>query len=207
MKECFTIGDRVKVLADNYKGRTVGLVGTVRSSYDGSIAVNLDCLNNERSKYGCYYFKPKQLEFLKGETNIMEGNYRIAHVKFLEGNNTDTVYHYALYDGTLAWEGDICVVKSAHHGFGLARIVEITPKTSENITREIICRADFTAYEERVAQRKRSAELMAEMKKRAAAVQEIMIYKQLAAQDPAMAELLKEYEQLKGVKNYECEDV
>lgn len=193
----FSIGDRVEVISDNYKGRTTGMTGTVRSNYEDNIAVNIDGMTNTRSSYGCYYYKNKQLKLLGGDT-IMEGNYRIAHVKFLEGTNTDTVYHYALYDGTLAWEGDICVVKSAHHGFGLARIVEITPKTDEAITREIVCRADFSEYEARVAQRKRKAELMAEMKKRAAAAQEIMIYRNLAASDPAMAELLKEYENLTG---------
>lgn len=200
MKEYFTIGDRVKVLTDNYKGRTVGLVGTVRSSYDDSIAVNLDCLNNERSKYGCYYFKPKQLEFLKGEMNIMEGNYRVAKVQFIEGHSLELKYNYACYDPSIV-EGDICVVKSAHHGFGLARVVDITPKTDEDIIREIVCRADFSDYEERVAQRKRKAELMTEMKKRAAAAQEIMIYKTLAVNDPTMAALLQEYEQLNGGAN------
>lgn len=197
MKTCFTIGDRVEVISDNYKGRTAGMTGTVRSNYENNIAVNIDGLTNSRSSYGCFYYTNKQLKMLEGDV-IMEGNYRIAHVQFLEGSNTDKTYHYALYEGTLAWEGDICVVKSAHHGFGLARIIEITPKTDEAITREIICRADFTAYEDRVAQRKRKAELMTEMKKRAAAVQELMIYKNLAASDPAMAELLKEYENLSG---------
>lgn len=193
----FSIGDRVEVVSDNYKGRTVGKTGTVRSNYEDNIAVIVDGVTNPRSSYGCHYYKNKQLKLLEGD-NIMEGNYRIARVQFLEGNNTDSIYNYALYDGTHAWEGDICVVKSAHHGFGLARIVEIVPKTDEAITREIVCRADFTDYEERVARRKRTAELMSQMKKRAAAAQEILIYRNLAASDPAMAELLKEYENLTG---------
>lgn len=203
MKIEFSIGDRVVVISDNYNGRTVGLTGTVRSNYNGSIAVNLDSMTNARSSYGCFYYKNNQLKklgrgiIMEGDI-IMEGNYNIAHVKFLEGTNTNSIYHYALYDGTEATVGDICVVKSAHHGFGLARIVDIQPKSNEAITREIVCKADFKAYEERVACRKRKAELTAEMKKRAAAVQEILIYKNLAASDPAMAELFSEYEKLVG---------
>lgn len=197
MRECFSIGDRVKVLADNYKDRTVGLVGTVRSVYDGSIAVNLDGLTNTRSSYGCYYYKAKQLEFLKGEMNIMDGIYRVALVNFLEGSNRTTDYEYACYDDSIC-EGDTCVVKTAHHGFALAKVRALAEASTNPVTREIVCRADFSAYNERVERRERSAKLMQEMKKRAAAAQEILIYRQLAAQDPAMAELLKEYEQLNG---------
>lgn len=197
MRECFSIGDRVKVLADNYKDRTVGLVGTVRSVYDGSIAVNLDGLTNTRSSYGCYYYKAKQLEFLKGEMNIMDGIYRVALVNFLEGSNRTTDYEYACYDDSIC-EGDTCVVKTAHHGFALATVRAFAEASTNPVTREIVCRADFSAYNERVERRERSAKLMQEMKKRAAAAQEILIYRQLAAQDPAMAELLKEYEQLNG---------
>lgn len=196
MKINFNMGDRVEVISDNYNGRTTGLTGTVRANYNDSIAVDIDGMTNTRSSYGRFYYKNNQLKKLGGD--IMEGNYNIAHVKFLDGSNTNSIYHYALYDGTEATIGDICVVKSAHHGFGLARIVDIQPKSNEAITREIICKADFKAYEERVACRKRKAELMAEMKKRAATAQEILIYKNLAASDPAMAELLSEYEKLVG---------
>lgn len=198
MRETFTIGDRVKVITDNYKGRTVGLTGTVRSSYDGSIAVVLDNLTNERSKYGCYYFKPKQLEFLKGEMNIMDGTFRIALVNFLEGSNNTTDYAYACYDDDIV-EGDICVGKSARHGFVLVKVRAFTSDVkADSVSREIVCKADFTTYGERVQRRERSAQLMADMKRRAAAAQELLIYKTLAAQDPVMAELLNEYEQLKG---------
>lgn len=190
-------GDRVEVISDNYLGRTVGLVGTVRSNYVDSIAVNIDDITNTRSSCGCFYYKNNQLKKLGGDI-IMEGSYTIAHVKFLAGSNS--IYHYALYEGTEATIGDICIGKSAHHGFGLVRIVDIQPKSNEVITREIVCKADFSAYEERVACRKhkRKAELVSEMKKRAAPVQEILIYKNLAASDPVMAELLSEYEKLVG---------
>lgn len=198
MKIKFSIGDRVEVISDNYKGRTVGLTGTVRDTYANVITVNLDIMANARSRYGYFYYNNNnQLKKLEGDT-IMKGNYNIAYVKFLEGSNTNNIYHYALYEGTEATIGDICVAKSAHHGFGLVRIVDIQPKSNEDITREIVCKADFRAYEEREACRKRKAELISEMKKRAAAAQEILIYKNLAVSDPAMAKLLSEYEKLVG---------
>ena len=197
MKIEFNIGDRVEVISDRYKGRTVGLTGTVRATYASNIAVNLDIMTNAKSSYGCFYYNNNQLKKLGGDT-IMEGNYNIAYAKFIEGSNTDIIYHYALYEGTEATIGDICVAKSAHHGFGLVCIVDIQPKSNEDITREIVCKADFSAYVEREACRKRKAELVSEMKKRAATVQEILIYKNLAASDPVMAELLCEYEKLVG---------
>lgn len=183
-------GDRVEVISDNYLGRTIGLTGTVQSSYVDSITVNIDGIA------GCFYYKNNQLKKL-GDI-IMEGNYSIAHVKLLEDSNTNDIYRYALYEGTDATIGDICVAKSVHHGFGLVRVVDIQPKSNEVITREIICKADFSAYEERAARRTRKAALMSEMKKCAAAVQDILIYKSLAASNPMMAELLSEYEKLVG---------
>lgn len=188
----FKPGDRVRVLADPHHDSIIGMTGRVVSRYDGNVSVKLDEKKNKRSSYGYFYFHPSMLEKLKGEKKVMEGNYTIAHVKFLEGSNTDKTYMYALYDPTIGI-GDICVVKSAHHGFGLAKVVEVSPKNSDEITREIVCKADFSDYEAREAGRKRRAELKKLMHERAAKLQETALFAMLAKEDTEMQRLLGEF--------------
>lgn len=174
----------------------VGLVGTVKSIYLNSIAVKIDDFYNKRSEYGWYYFTSKQLEKLTNERNYkMEGNYRIALINFIEGTNTDRAYEYACYDDTLCVNDNV-VVKSANHGFGIGRIGGFVENVGQDVIREIVCRADFTAYNSRIAARKRRDELRKQMAKRAAQMQEVALYKLLASEDKDMADLLREYTEL-----------
>lgn len=193
----FDIGDRVITLTNGrYCVLTKGQVGTVRQTYQGNIAVELDDAYNGHSSRGYFYFNEKQLELLKGDdTTTMEGNYVIADVQFIEGSNKTEVYAYACYDSGIQVD-DICVVKSAHHGFGLAKVVRLREKTDEPISREIVCKADFAAYNKRVENRKKRAELKTKMAKRASALQELAMYEILAAEDKEMAELLKAYKEV-----------
>lgn len=192
------VGTRVRILVDPHHDGIVGMLGTVRSQYDNRITVMIDGKRNKRSGYGCFYFHPSMLEELKGDNKIMDGNYMIATMQFLEGHNTDKTYRYALYDFSILI-GDICVVKSAHHGFGLARVVDIETKTDEPIKREIVCKADLSAYEAREAARKRRAELGKLMQERAAKLQEITLFAMLAKEDAEMQKLLGEFNNLEVV--------
>lgn len=196
----FRDGDVVVVVARHtrYRNIPIGAVGVVYCAnpmYENNIAVKFDCFHNGRSGYDCFYFKANEIELYKGETKIMEGNYHIATVKFLDGNNTDKTYRYALYDDSINI-GDICVVKSAHHGLGVAAIINVEDKTDEKITREIVCKCDFSAYEEREARRKRKEELKRKMNARAAALQEIALFKLMSENDNDMASMLQEFEGL-----------
>ena len=194
MTSKFERGDRVVIVANTkYSELLVGMTGTVKTAYENNIAVLLDDTKNKRSGYGYFYFTAKQLKHIdKGDEVKMEGNYSIATVKFLEGHNTESTHRYALYDDNVGI-GDICVVKSAHHGLGIARIVDIEPKTNETITREIVCRCDFTAFERRQEARKRRAELTKMMQDRAAKLQETALYELLAKDDSEMLKLLTEF--------------
>lgn len=191
------VGDRVRIKNSvKYGGRVNGLIGTVRSIYLTSVGVAVDDFYNKQSDYGWYYFTSKQLEKLTDEGVIkMDGNYRIALIKFLDGQNTDKAYEYACYDNLLA-TNDKVVVKSAHHGYGVGIITDFVENVGQDVIREIICYADFSRYENRIAARKRRDELRKEMAKKAAQMQEIALYKMLAQDDPAMADLVKEYTEL-----------
>lgn len=195
----FRVGDRVAVITGyKYANIKEGAPGTIISRYAcgwSNYGVKVDGIANKRSSYGCFYFAENQLELLKEENNIMEGNYRIADVQFIEGTNKNEVYAYACFDEDV-WVDDICVVKSAKHGFGLAKVVRLRPKTDEEITREIVCKADFSAYDARVANRKKQAELKKQMADRASKLQELSMYELLAKSDPEMAELLKSYKEI-----------
>ena len=192
----FAYGDVVEVVDNGkYKEVPVGAIGKVRSAYDNQIAVVFDNIHNHRSSYDCFYFKTKQLKYYKGD-KIMEGNYRIANVRFLDEKDSKT-YRYAVYDETINI-GDICVVKSAHHGMGVAHIMDIEPKTDEKIIREVVCKCDFSAYVSRESMRKRRAELKRKMAARAAQLQEIALYKMMAAEDADMADLMREFDELEG---------
>lgn len=196
----FKYGDRVQIDSVKYGGAYRGATGTVKSFYGTNVAIAVDGHYNQRSDHGYYYFNASSLKHIKYEEDgghIMEGNYLVAHMKFLDGTN-DKTYLYACYNP--AYDvGDICVVKTAHHGFGVATIEALSQKCEEKLTREIVCRVDFTEYKRREENRARKAELAKLMKERAAALQEIALYKMLSANDDAMADLVNEYEQLEEV--------
>lgn len=200
----FDVNEQVVVKHTKYKEVPIGAVGTVFKYYNQQVCVCFTQIRNPRSSYNCFYFEQRDLEHVdplnntenKKESKIMEGNYRIAQVSFLEGNNTDKMYPYACYDPSI-YVDDICVVKSEHHGLGIAKVMALGPKTDEKITREIVCKCDFSAYENRVATRKRTAELLKQMHTRAAELQEIALYQMLAEKDPAMQSILNEYNALR----------
>ena len=196
MIEQFKRGDLI-VVVDNSRYHSevpIGAIGVVRDMYSTRVTVRFEDIHNPRSQYDCFYFNTRQIKLYKGDTT-MEGNYSIATIKFLDGTNTDKTYRYALYDDNVGI-GDICVVKSAHHGLGIARIVDLEPKTDEKLVREVVCKCDFSAYEAREETRKRKAELKRKMTARAAQLHELAVFKMMAAEDPAMAELMKEFEGL-----------
>ena len=199
----FAIGDRVKVTYHKYNAVPVGAKGTVKKIYGNNISVEIDNMYNTSSQYGYFYFEDDLLELLNEGSNnnmnttsqtAMTGNFRTAEVQFLEGRNTNTRYLYACYDAGIVVD-DICVVKTLNHGFGIAKVAGFV-ETNEKIYREIICRADFSAYDQRVANRKRMSELLDLMQSRAADIQQLGLFKLLAKEDASMQSLLSEFEQL-----------
>jgi len=119
-----------------------------------------------------------------------------AVVKFLKADGSleteNSVYNYANFDPDLH-VGNLCAVMTAHHGMSLAQVVEIKPDNDVPLTREIVARIDPTAYFMRVEYRKKAAALKQKMQARAKQLQDISLYKILAAEDPEMKQLLDEY--------------
>ena len=196
--EKFTKGDRIIVVRDNLQ--TKGRLGTVyveRSDKHGDcIGVRLD---------GCditlYYNKKsiKLVDDFNEKENVMkvEGNYRVALVNFLDGMNTVKDYAFALFDDEIV-ENDLVICDSANR-YCVAKVSKIMTKeeyTGTTITKEVVCKVDFTDFEQRKEDRKKKAELKKKMDKLVADSQEIALYQMLAKDNPEMAEMLEEYKKL-----------
>lgn len=204
----FTPGNRVVVVKtisykrSNLNGR-YGTVVSVCRFDENKLEVKLDDIRNPLSAIGHFYFYPDELSIqAKSILDVMEGDimqnvvnyFNIAKVQYLDSNKPSG-HVYANFDMSLK-VGDLCVVKSLHHGLGLARVVEIEDKNNIQISREIVARVDTSDYDMRVEARKNTAELKAKMQERAKKLQDIALYKMLAKEDSEMAELLSRYESL-----------
>lgn len=208
------IGRRVRVARPgNYVGQIVGQTGTVKAVVDtcdpNRIAVDLDFVVNNHSKYGYFYFAASDLEYTyeennktataeeKGENemNKLTNYLNVAVVQFLNDDVAFRTIECANYDPCIE-VGALCVVQTASHGMGLAEVVEIKDHPEKELRREIVTGVDTRYYDERVKQREKAAELKTKMQERAKKLQDIALYQMLAKDDPEMAQLLEEFQGL-----------
>lgn len=203
----FEVGSRVKVVKQKaYKSvDLIGECGTVRDVHGSNIRVKLDNMRNPNSSYGAFYFAPSELEIIDTLTEVknMQNNVtnylNIAKIQFIDDKYTNTkTYEYANFDPDLN-VGDVCVVKSAHHGLGIAKVIEIVDTKDVVTQREIIAKVNVDAYKERLANRAKAAELKTKMQERVKQLQDIALYKMMAENDATMSELLKEYQDTIGM--------
>lgn len=195
----FAVGDQVKIKPQsNYHGRFAGEFGEIVRQYDDTVAVKLDGRTNPRSQYGAYWFNENEVEFTESEEINMYGNYVTANIAFLDGANADKTYRYALYDSTIQPE-DTVVVQTGHHGLAVARVVSLgEPNGPVSHGREVICKVDMTAFEERKARAAQLVELKARMDSRVQRLQKAAVYEMLAEKDPELAAMLQTYKELLG---------
>lgn len=193
------IGARVQIKPkSHYHGRFAGEFGEIVRFYEDSVAVRIDGHTNPRSQYGAYWFNEKEIEIIESEEVIMYGNYVTAEVAFFDGTNTDKTYRYALYDSTIQPE-DTVVVQTGHHGLAVARVASLgEPNGPVSHGREIICKVDMTAFEERKARAAQLVELKARMDSKVQQLQKAAVYEMLAEKDPELATMLQTYKELLG---------
>ena len=207
-KNSLRTGMRVKVVNQHKYANInlIGKIGTVKHIYTDEATVYIDDLRNQYSTSGHFYLKWRDIEIVDERNNIMEENDDMPNVtnylnavKIQYVNNIGpSGYVYANYDPDVK-VGDLCVVKSEHHGLGLARIVEVIDQNDFKTSREIVAKVNTECYDERVKNRTKAAELKAKMNERAKQLQDIALYQMLAEKDPAMMELLSEYTGLANV--------
>lgn len=195
------IGTRVQVInpPDHY-GFLSGAIGTVDrvwNSPNGTLfGVRIDNYNNSKSKYGLFWLNAICFIIFEGETK-MYFNYTPATIHFLDGSNTHREYAYALYDATVV-AGDTVVVNTGHHGLAIAQVCTVgeCDKSLVKYGREIVCKVDLTAFNERKAKAKKIAELEQDMKAKAAEIQVATLYEMLAEKNPGLRAMLDEYKSL-----------
>ena len=191
----FKYNDRVRV--KNSKLKTYNFVGVVSTAGYSGCYVRLE-------NGTCLYYKNQNIELYKENqkenTMAITGDFKVAKIKFLEGSNTTTTYEYALFDDYSV--GTYVVVKSAHHGFGVAKIVEIISQehaTTKKFEREIVTSFDMETYETRKKNRAKIQELNNRMDKRFQELNKIALFEMMAEKDPELKNMLDEYKNLMGV--------
>lgn len=155
--------------------------------------------------YGSLNYNPGSLKLNKnkGEGNMLMGKYTVCKIRFIEGSNTSKDYDCALFDNNLG-VGDHVVVKSANHGFGLAKITEIVSDDCVtqamldycNAGREVVSGFDMSAYEERLEKRKIAKQLKADMNKKMKEMQELAMFEMMAEKNPELKDMLDKYKEL-----------
>ena len=201
-------GDKVRVVKQGLK--TTGLIGIVKNF---SYHLNEITVEVEVPDWGILSYNSKSLrldgdnidniEANEGDNNMLMGKYTVCKVKFIEGINVNKEYHYALYDDNICID-DYVVVKSANHGFGIARVVDIIPdgyvtqtmRDYCNEGREVVAAFDMGAYEGRVNKRKMAKQLKADMNKKMKEMQELAMFEMMAEKNPELKEMLDKYKEL-----------
>ena len=196
----FKVGDRVRVIKQRKypSEKLLGLVGTVRSiDYGNDVSVVLDECKNTRSSYGCYYFRAtdlvreneimeeKNMEKITGYLNCVA----VEIAGLVKGNR----FYVANFDSDLN-VGDYCAVDYGSKLF-LATVIKISD-TDVDVVGEVVAKVNTDAYNARVKVREKAAELKTKMEERAKQLQDVALYKMLAENDPDMANLLHEYQEL-----------
>lgn len=199
----FQKGDRVQVTS---WCQSQGKIGTVtlcwHNIYNRNIyyAVKLDNGNshnyNELSLALASTNKQNNITN-KGDNEMITGNYKIAMVKFVKGTNTTKGYAFALFDDSVCV--DDLVLCDTENGYNVAKVTEIISKDDYegcNVTKEIVCKVDFTAFEQRKENRAKATKLKGEMDKKMKEMQELTLYEMMAEKSPELAEMLKQYKTL-----------
>ena len=193
-----TINTRVIIRPNaGYKGRYANEAGTILRVYNDTVGVRLDNFTNTGSQYGVFWFKPEELQITESEGYVMQEGFKVVGIQFLDDDESGKKYMYALYDATLQ-VGDTVVVKTGHHGLGLGKIVSLEDDRRSEVRygREIICKVDMAAYEERREKAHKLAELKSKMDAKVQQLQQTAIYELLSEKDPELAALLAEYKGL-----------
>ena len=115
-------------------------------------------------------------------------------------------YFYAIYDdGKVYVAGDKIVVSGANNGVLTIEEIITPDECNRNITAEVICKVDTSAYDKRVEERKEKAErkkeadkIKKQMDKMITEMDQTKRYEMYANDNPELAEKLKAYKELIG---------
>ena len=201
----FEIGNEVRVKSNHpsyssYKGKYYNCTGTVDRISGSRIGVFLHGYTNDLSRYGVFWFDQSELAYVNNKENnkeeyIMDKNYDAVKVKYLDSSISKRELVFAAYEPYEV--NDYVVVNSGHHGFVVGQITSVeNVEGNVQYGREIICKIDMTAYNERKERAKRKAELKDMMDSAVKDFQDMTMYEMIAAKNPEFAKLLEEFKEL-----------
>lgn len=127
----------------------------------------------------------------------LTGYSKVAAIKFEFGG----IYHFALYDDGFDYQpGD--TVYTTSNGGKIGKIEEImtseeaSNRFNENITAEVICKVDTSAYSKRVENRKEAEKIKQKMNHIIKQIDEDNKYEMYAERNPELKRLLEAYKEL-----------
>lgn len=201
----FQVGDIVR--CKNMKLESYGLIGKITklkvNKYPDAVWVIFDIWHGKKNKE--LYFNRCNLEKInESEDNNMaklEGCKAVAVIK--EGCYGKK-YFYAIYsDGETYKAGDKIVVSGANNGVLTIEEILTPDECNINITAEVICKVNTSAYDKRVKERKEKAErkkeadkIKKQMDKMITEMDQTKRYEMYASDNPELAEKLKVYKEL-----------
>lgn len=189
----FEKGDRVKIISECQSHGKCGVVVQYIGYFSDVVQIHLD--NGVTRNYN--EISLKLINQTEEKSMKITGNYKVALVQFLQGTNTVKGYAFALFDDDIGV--DDTVLCDTSHGYGVAKVTDIIPNKEYSgvaPTKEIICKVDFSAFEQHRINREKAQELQKEMDKKIKEMQEFALYEMMAAKDPELKEMFENYKQL-----------
>lgn len=209
----FQVGDIVR--CKNIKLESYGLIGKITklkvNKYPDAVWVIFNTWHGEYNKE--LYFNKCNLEKIsESEDDNMaklEGYKAVAVTE--EGTGyygTIKDYHYAIFDDGNTYKiGDEILVSGANKSIlkikDIITLEEAKEKGRKDVTAEVICKVDTSAYDKRVKERKEKAErkkeadkIKKQMDKMIAEMDQTKRYEMYASDNPELAEKLKVYKEL-----------
>ena len=199
----FKKGDRIIVVSNKSKHKDK--IGTVISNSIGHnhyVGILLDDYfeHKKNVQYDIKLCKTSIRLINCNEKEEREDNFMkltgYSKVAVVEMGNTD--YHFALYDDEIQ-VGDSVLVTGNCNIQTIKEIItkdEVKERYPKDITAEVMCKVDLSAYEARIENRKRAEKLRKEMDKKIAEMDEMNKYVLYAEKNDELAKMLAEYREL-----------
>lgn len=198
------IGDKVKVINKNVCSYNCEGIVIQEAYYNGMVKVEFNSWCGQGRKV--LSFHPNSLLILSDESEDikmakeLKGDYRIALVRFVKGRDTLKLYCFALYDSDICINDNVLV--DANGTFSVAKVENILSQEEyADImpTKEVVCKLDFSAYNQRREIRLKRDRIKGQMDKMVKKNQELVLYEMLAEKNPEMAAMLQEYKECNNV--------
>ena len=192
------IGDEVRISS---KGNCYGMTGIITGNWE------------QMGYEYCWKVKVKNhyknITICVREDNItkidssMEGNNMAKLTEFSKVAVVEQEYgkyFFAIYDDGSSYSvGDKVLVSGNNQIQVISEIISIEEalsKFEKNITSEVICKINTSAYDERLIKRKQAVQIKKDMDKIIKEMEEVDKYEMYANQNPALREMLDAYKKL-----------